>query len=130
MRSMMMEKAAMNVVRERDGDVTSLEYSVEHARYDEASSKRADRLDRKERYWGSLLSYLISYSRDVYPHDGQITHHFPTEHPAFRQSSSIGPVVRMMYCISARPPIWKKDIPELSRIGIQIMTGTTSAKAI
>jgi hypothetical protein len=61
MRSMMIEKAAMNVVRERDGDVATLEWSVEHARYDEARRRRADRLDRKERYWGSLLSYLISY---------------------------------------------------------------------
>jgi hypothetical protein len=57
----MIEKAAMNVVRERDGDETTLEWSVEQARYDEASSRRADRLDRKERYWGSLLSCLISY---------------------------------------------------------------------
>jgi hypothetical protein len=58
----MTEKAAMNVVRERDGDgdVASLEWSVEHARYDEARRRRADRLDRKERYWGSLLSYLFS----------------------------------------------------------------------
>jgi hypothetical protein len=56
-----MEKAVRNVVRERDGDVASLEWSAEQARYDEARSRRADRLDRKERYWGSLLSYLISY---------------------------------------------------------------------
>ena len=81
---MIMEKAAMNVVRERVGDFTSLEWSVEQARYDEARRRRADRLDRKDRYWGSLSSYLISFSRDVYPHDGQMTHHFPAEHPAFR----------------------------------------------
>jgi hypothetical protein len=82
-KSMIMEKAAMNVVRERVGDVATLEWIVEHARYDEARRRRADRLDRKERYWGSLLSYLISYSRDVYPNDGQMTYHFPAEHPAF-----------------------------------------------
>jgi hypothetical protein len=84
MRSMMTEKAAMNVVRERDGDVATLEWRVEHARYDEARRRRADRLDRKERYWGSLLSYLISYSREICANNGQITHHFPTEHPAVR----------------------------------------------
>jgi len=58
---MIVENAAMNVVRERDGDVASLECRVEHNRYDEARRRRADRFDRKERYWGSLLSYLISY---------------------------------------------------------------------
>lgn len=125
-----MEKVAINVVRERDGDVTSLAWSVEHARYDEASSRRADRLDRNERYWGSLLSYLISYSNDVCSDDLQRTHHFPTEHPAIRQSSCIGPIVRMIHYTSARPPIRSDDIPELSRIGIHIITGITSANAI
>jgi len=125
-----MEKVAINVVRERDGDVTSLEWSVEHTRYDEASSRRADRFDRKERYWGSLLSYLISYSNDVGPDDRQMTYHFPAEHPTIRQSSCIGPIVRMIHYTSARPPIRSNDIPELSRIGIHIITGMTSANAI
>jgi len=46
----MIEKVAMKVVLDRVGDATSLECRTEHARYDEARSRRAERLDRKERY--------------------------------------------------------------------------------
>jgi hypothetical protein len=70
----------MKVVRERVGEFASFECSVEHARYDEASSRSAERLDRKERYWGSLLSYLISHAHLK----GILVYHFPAEHPSVR----------------------------------------------